>query len=335
MASLPSTMRALVIDSPGPSGSLKSVELPLPKIGDDEILIHVAYAGVNRADLLQKQGLYPAPKDASPIPGLEVSGHVVAVGKNVRAWKIGDAVCALVNGGGYAEYCVAHEGLAFAVPTEKVSLEEAAAFPEALFTAWMALKEDAGLKKGETVLIHGGASGIGSIAIPLAKLWGCTVISTAGTQEKCEACKRFGADYAIHYRTQDFVAEVKRITHDRGVDVVLDMVGGNYVQKNFRALAIDGRMVSIAFLEDAKCELQLGSLLLKRLTWKGATLRSRSLEMKLHYARNIRETAWLDVAQKKLHAHIHACVDFSDAEKTHVMMQENLNIGKNVIRIYP
>ena len=258
-------MRAIEISEPGGPEVLKPTTREQPKPGPGEVLIRVAAAGVNSPDLKQRAGAYPAPKGASDLPGLEVSGTVEAMDAGVTEWVIGDAVCALVNGGGYAEFCAVPAGQCLPVPTT-LNLVEAAALPETFFTVWNNVFLRGGLKAGESFLIHGGSGGIGSAAIQIAKAMGATVFATASTDEKCDACKRLGADRAINYRTENFVEIVKAETPNRGVDVILDMIGGAYVQRNIKALAVEGRLVQIAFDTGAQVDLNLMSILLKRLT---------------------------------------------------------------------
>jgi NADPH:quinone reductase len=271
---LPKSMTAIAIRQPGGPEVLVPNERPVPAPGEGEILVKVAAAGVNRPDVMQRQGHYPPPKGATEIPGLEIAGQVAAVGPSVARWKPGDKVMALVGGGGYAEYCPAFEGHALPVPAN-LSMIEAAAIPETFFTVWYNVFERGKLRAGETLLVHGGSSGIGTTAIQLAKAFGARVIATAGTTRKCEACRVLGADVAIDYKTQDFVALTKEATQGRGADVVLDMVGGDYVARNYEAAAVEGRIVQIAFLASSRVSLDLMRLMLKRLTHTGSTLRAR------------------------------------------------------------
>lgn len=329
-----STMRAVTIPNPGrDTGRLVPDTVPTPSPRADEVLIRVSHAGLNRADILQRKGLYPPPEGASPLPGLEVGGHIAALGADVRGWKTGDAVCALLPGGGYAEYATAHHGCLLPVPPGW-SMAEAAALPEALFTIWMALGDEANLQAGETLLVHGGASGIGMTAIQYATALGASAYATAGTPEKCAACEGWGAVRAIPYHTADFVGEVLAATGGKGVDVVLDFIGGDYVPRNLATLATGGRMVSLAFLRGAKVEgLNLAPLLLKRLTWKGATLRARSDAEKTAYARAIRTQVWPYVERGTIRPSIHRVFSLAEAEKAHECMEQNLNIGKIVLQV--
>ncbi|MGB8620577.1 MAG: NAD(P)H-quinone oxidoreductase, partial [Pseudolabrys sp.] len=250
MAALPSDMTAIGIKAAGGPDMLVPEKRPVPTPGNEEILVKVAAAGVNRPDVMQRMGLYPPPPGAPDIPGLEIAGEVVALGPNVKRWKVGDRVMALVVGGGYAEYCVAHES--HALPVSGLSMVEAAAVPETFFTVWHNAFERGGLKSGETLLIHGGTSGIGTTAIQLAKAFGARVITTAGSQEKCDACRKLGADVAVNYKTEDFVAATKSATGDKGAEVIVDMVGGDYIARNYEAAAVEGRIVQIAFQESPK-----------------------------------------------------------------------------------
>jgi NADPH:quinone reductase len=331
---LPSTMHAITIPHPHKdTGKLvpDMVSTPLPT--GEHVLIKVSHAGINRADILQRKGMYPPPEGASPLPGLEVSGHIAAVGDAVKGWAVGDAVCALLPGGGYAEYAIAHSGYLLPAPTGW-SMEEAAALPEALFTVWMALAAEAELQQGETALVHGGASGIGMMAIQYAKAIGATIYATASTAEKCAACESWGAAKAIPYRDADFAKEIQSLTNGNGVNVILDYIGGDYVERNFRSLAADGRMVSLAFLRGAKVEsLNLAPLLLKRIRWKGTTLRARSDAEKTAYARDIRASLWSHIESRAIRPQVHRVFSLKEAEKAHETMEQNLNIGKIVLQV--
>lgn len=334
MTGLPKHMQAMAVEPLGKGhGRLAPVSLPLPSPRPYEVLIETAFAGINRADILQRKGMYPPPEGASPLPGLEISGKIVALGSDVCEWRVGDAVCALLPGGGYAEYAVAPAAHCLPIP-DGWSTEEAAAFPEAAFTVWMALGEEVELQPGETLLLHGGASGIGMMATQYATALGATVYATAGTPEKCAACEKWGAAQAIHYPTQDFVETVQAATRGKGADVVLDFIGGEYVERNFACLATDGRMINLAFLGGAKVEaLNLAPLLLKRLTWKGATLRNRSDAQKAAYAHAIRRHFRPFVEQGRVRPHIDSVFSLNDAEKAHERMEQNLNIGKIVLQV--
>src|SRR5213078_2816490 len=279
MPALPAEMTAIAIRAPGEADMLVPEERPLPRPGEGEVLVKVAAAGVNRPDVMQRQGLYPPPAGATDIPGLEIAGEVVALGAGVTRWKLGDTVMALVVGGGYAEYCPAHETHALPVPAG-LTLIAAAAIPETFFTVWHNAFERGRLKAGETLLIHGVSSGIGTAAIQLAKAFGARVIATAGSAEKCDACRRLGADVAVNYKSEDFVAATKTATDGKGADVILDMVGGDYIERNYEAAAVEGRVVQIAVQAGAKSTIDVRRIMLKRLTHTGSTLRARSLEDK-------------------------------------------------------
>ncbi|MGB1539910.1 MAG: NAD(P)H-quinone oxidoreductase [Rickettsiales bacterium] len=330
---IPAHMQAVRIETPGKeTGRLITATVPTPAPAPHEVLIKIAAAGVNRADIFQKQGSYPPPEGASELPGLEVAGTIAAIGNAVDGWCVGDAVCALLPGGGYAEFAVAHGEHLLPLP-QGWSMEEGAGLPEALFTVWMALREEARLKAGESVLIHGGASGIGMMAIAYAAQLGAKVYTTASTREKCRACEKAGANTAISYRDHDFVAVMQDILPE-GVDVVLDMVGGDYIARNFNVLKTDGRMISIAFLRGAKPEgLSLAPLLLKRLSWKGATLRSRSDHIKAAYAQHIQAQLGTALDKGRLKPTIDSTFSLEDAEKAHLRMEQNLNIGKIVLQL--
>ncbi len=292
---LPGTMTAIGIAAPGGPEALVPEQRPVLAPGPGEVLVKVAAAGVNRPDVLQRKGLYPPPPGASDIPGLEIAGIVAALGPGVTRWRPGDRVCALVAGGGYAEYCAVHEMNALPIP-DGLGDVEAAAMPETYFTVWTNVFERGRLQPGEWLLVHGGSSGIGTTAIQLAKAFGARVVTTAGTDEKTQACRRLGADVAINYRTQDFVAETKAAT-GKGADVILDMVGGDYIGRNYEAAAVDGRIVQIAFQGPSVAEVDFRRLMLKRLTHTGSTLRSRSPAEKALIADALRERVWPLLAQ--------------------------------------
>ena len=332
MPNLPETMTAIAIREPGGPDVLEPRQIPRPEPAHGEILIKVAAAGVNRPDTIQRMGLYPPPPGASETPGLEVAGEVVATGPGVTLWKTGDRVCALVGGGGYAEYCVAHEAHALPVP-HGLSMTEAAALPETFFTVWANVFERGALKAGETLLVHGGSSGIGTTAIQLASLFGASVIATAGSAEKCAACLKLGAAAAIDYKTQDFVAETRRLTDNRGADVILDMVGGDYIPRNIQAAAVDGRIVSIAFLNGATAEVNFMPVMLKRLTLTGSTLRPRSIEEKASLARTLREKVWPLIEAGRVKPLIDTVFPLKDAARAHALMEKSSHIGKIVLTI--
>ena len=327
---LPDTMTAISISEPGGPEVLVPVELPRPEPGHDEILIRVEAAGVNRPDVVQRQGFYPPPPGAPDTPGLEVAGEVVSVGPGAHTWKPGDKATALVGGGGYATYCVVNAAHALPVP-DGLSAVEAAALPETVFTVWTNVFERGGLKGGETLLVHGGSSGIGTTAIQLARALGARVFATAGSAEKCAACEELGADRAINYREEDFVAVVKEATGGTGANVILDMVGGSYLQRNMDVAAPDGRIVSIAFLEGAKTDVNLLPIMLKRLTLTGSTLRARPLEEKARLAEEVLAHVWPLIEGGRFRPLIHATFPLADAAKAHALMESSDHIGKIVL----
>ena len=326
------TMRAIAISGPGGPEVLIDIETERPQPGPGEILIKVDAAGVNGPDLIQRTGGYPPPKGASPLPGLEVSGTVVATGSGSQAWALGDKVCALTPGGGYAEYCSTHESHALPVPGG-LSMIEAAGLPETFFTVWHNVFERGGLKSGETFLVHGGSSGIGTTAIQLATAFGATVFATAGSREKCEACEKLGAKRAINYREEDFVEVVKAETGKRGADLILDMVGGPYIAKNYSAAAMDGRIAQIAFLKGSKVEVDYMRLMVKRLTHTGSTLRPQSVADKARMARALSEKVWPLLEKGSVAPLIHATFPLAEAAAAHRMMEEGNHIGKIVLSV--
>jgi NADPH2:quinone reductase len=330
--SRPETMTAIGIPTPGGPEALVPQTRPVPTPREGEILVKVAHAGVNRPDVVQRQGLYPPPPGAPDIPGLELSGEVVVVGPGVSRWRVGDRLCALVPGGAYAEYCVAHESNALPIPAGR-SLTEAAALPETFFTVWHNVFERGALQPGETLMVHGGTSGIGTTAIQLAKLFGAKVIATAGSADKCEACRTLGADLAIDYRSQDFVAASKAFTGGRGVDVILDMVGGDYIPRNYEAAADRGRIVQIAFMRGAKVELDFRRLMLKRLVHTGSTLRPRSVAEKAAMAAALEEKVWPHLADGRVRPVIHASFPLVEAARAHALMESSTHIGKIMLDV--
>jgi NADPH:quinone reductase len=333
MATLPQSMTAIEISAPGKPEALRPVARPLPKAGPGEVLIEVAAAGVNRPDVMQRMGLYPPPPGVSDIPGLEVAGRVVAVGDGVRHLKAGDAVCALVAGGGYAQYCAAPEPQCLPVP-KGFSMEEAAALPETFFTVWHNLFERGRLKSGETVLVHGGSSGIGTAAIQLAKAFGAKEIyATAGNAEKCRACEQLGATRAINYREEDFAVAVRLATNNRGVDVVLDMIAGDYLQRNLDLLAMEGRLVIIAFLHGSKAEIDFNSVLRRRLTITGSGLRPRPVAEKGMIAAGLREHVWPLLDAGKVKPRIDKVFPLAEAAAAHRLMESSAHIGKIVLKV--
>ncbi|MGQ3045714.1 MAG: NAD(P)H-quinone oxidoreductase [Niveispirillum sp.] len=324
---LPTSMRAIEISQPGGPEVLVPTTRPVPVPAVGEVLIKVAVAGVNRPDVVQRQGLYPPPPGASDLPGLEVSGTIAALGDGVTGWQVGDKVCALLGGGGYAEYATAPAGQVLPVP-EGLDMVQAAALPETVFTVWTNVVERAGLIAGESFLVHGGTSGIGTIAIQLAKALGATVFATAGGADKVEACRALGADHAIDYKTQDFVSVVKEATGGKGVNVVLDMVGGDYLPRNIDCLALEGRHVSIAFLRGPKAEVNLAPIMMKRLTLTGSTLRARTAAQKAALAATVREKVWPLVTGGQVRPVIAKTFPLDGAAGAHRLMESSTHIGK-------
>ncbi len=311
---------------------LKPAERPTPVPKANEILVKVAAAGVNRPDVLQRSGNYPVPPDASDLPGLEIAGEVVATGESVTLWKRGDKVCALVHGGGYAEYCVAPEVQALPVP-KGLTLVQAASLPETFFTVWANVYDRARLAPGESLLVQGGSSGIGVAAIQMAAATGNRVFATAGSDEKCAACLRLGAEKAINYRTQDFAAEIMAATGGKGVNVILDMVGGDYVPRELKCLADDGRLVFIAYLRGPKTELNIDAVMRKRLTISGSTLRPRPVEFKGAIARSLRERIWPLVEAGRIKPEIYKTFPLEQAAEAHRLMESSQHIGKLVLTL--
>lgn len=332
MTSLPEKMTAITISAKGGPEVLQAASLPVPVPGPGQVLIKVAAAGVNRPDVLQRKGLYPAPKGHSELPGLEVSGMIARRGEGAAHFAEGDKVMALVNGGGYAEYCLADEGSCIAVP-DGLSLVEAAAIPETFFTVWHNVFQRGALKPGETFLVHGGTSGIGVTAIQLAKAFGARVIATAGSREKCAACLSLGADRAIDYTSEDFAEVVKAETAGRGVDVILDMVGGDYIDKNVRALADDGRLVNIAYQKGSTATIDFMRVMLKRLTITGSTLRVRSNEVKGGIANEVAKHAIPLVSSGKVKILIDSTYALQNAAEAHARMESSAHIGKIVLTV--
>jgi NADPH2:quinone reductase len=324
MAALPSDMTAIGIKAAGGPDMLVPEKRPVPTPGNEEILVKVAAAGVNRPDVMQRMGLYPPPPGAPDIPGLEIAGEVVALGPNVKRWKVGDRVMALVVGGGYAEYC-------HALPVSGLSMVEAAAVPETFFTVWHNAFERGGLKSGETLLIHGGTSGIGTTAIQLAKAFGARVITTAGSQEKCDACRKLGADVAVNYKTEDFVAATKSATGDKGAEVIVDMVGGDYIARNYEAAAVEGRIVQIAFQGSPKATVDFRRIMLKRLHHTGSTLRARSVPDKGAIARAVETNVLPLIAAGKVKPVIYKTFPVNAAPAAHALMETSAHIGKIVL----
>ncbi|WP_244858097.1 NAD(P)H-quinone oxidoreductase [Sphingopyxis granuli] len=332
MTSLPASMTAIVIREPGGPEVLVPETRPVPQPGPDEVLIRVAAAGVNRPDVLQRMGFYPPPPGASDLPGLEVAGTVAAIGPGGDPELLGQAVCALVAGGGYAEYCVAPAGSCLPVPAG-FSMEEAAALPETVFTVWHNLFERGWVKDGETVLVHGGTSGIGTTAIGLCKLFDIRIAVTCGSADKCAAARALGADLAIDYSTEDYVEAVKAFTDGKGVDVVLDMVGGDYVPRNLACLADDGRHVSIAFQRGATAQVDISSLMRRRQTMTGSTLRARSVSFKAALADEIHRTLWPQLAEGGWKPAMDRRFPLAEAAAAHARMQAGEHVGKIVLTV--
>src|SRR5689334_13909568 len=332
MPALPAEMTAIAISASGGPEMLVPQRRPTPQPGAGEVLVKVAAAGVNRPDVMQRRGLYPPPAGATDIPGLEIAGEVVALGAGVRRWKLGDKVMALVVGGGYAEYCPAHESHALPVP-EDLTLTAAAAIPETFFTVWHNAFERGRLQSGETLLVHGGSSGIGTAAIQLAKAFGARVIATAGSVGKCEACRRLGADAAVNYKEEDFVAAAKAATGGRGADVILDMVGGDYIERNYEAAAVEGRVVQIAFQGSPKATVDFRRIMLKRLTHTGSTLRARSVADKGAIARAVETNALPLLASGKVRPVMDSTFALRKAADAHARMETSAHIGKIVLTV--
>lgn len=329
---LPPTMQVIEFSEHGGPSVLRLNERALPEFNAEEVLIEVAWAGINRPDCLQRAGLYDPPSDASDLLGLEVSGTIVATGSAVNLWRPGDTVCALTHGGGYAQYCAVDQSHCLPIP-RGMDLRAAAALPENYFTVWSNVFQRGGLVAGETFLVHGGGSGIGTTAIQLAHTLGSTVLATAGSQRKCAVCVELGADLAINYREQDFVEEVKNFTGKRGADVILDMVGGDYLARNLRCLATDGRLVLIAFLRGAKAEINFAPLMVRRQTITGSTLRPQSVQKKGAIASALRESVWPLLESAQIAPTIDREFDFDQAVDAHEMMEANANIGKLLLNV--
>lgn len=330
--SAPTTMRFIDHGQGGGPEVLVPRTCPVPTPGEGEVLVRVAYAGVNRPEALQRKGLYAPPPGASTILGLEVSGEVVSLGAGVTRWKVGDPVCALTNGGAYAEYVVVPQGQVLPVP-EGVTMLEAAALPENFFTVWANVFQRGCLRRGESLLVHGGSSGIGLTAIQLAKAFGARVLCTVGNAEKAAACMAAGADIAINYRGQDFVDVVLKVTEDLGVNMVLDMVGGSYVERNLRALAVEGRLVQISFLESSRPELDWTPLMAKRITFTGSTLRPRSLVDKTLIGQELVEQVWPLLSAKRVAPVIHRVFPLQAASQAHALMESSEHIGKIMLEV--
>ena len=327
--SLPHTMRAMAISEPGGPQVLQPVDVPVPVPGHGQILIRIAYAGINRPDALQRAGNYAPPPTASPLPGLEASGHVAAIGPGVTRWAEGDAVCALLPGGGYAEYALTHEDHALPIP-EGMALREAACLPETCFTVWSNIVLRGGLKAGERFLVHGGSSGIGTTAIQIATALGARVFATAGSAGKCAACVGLGAERAINYRDEDFVAILRA---EGGADLILDMVGGSYLPRNVKALADDGRLVQIAFLTGPKVELNFAEVMMRRLTITGSTLRPQSDLAKARYARALQAEVWPMIARGAFAPVMDSEYPLAEVAAAHERLESSGHIGKIVLKV--
>jgi NADPH2:quinone reductase len=332
MEKLPAQMSVIGISKPGGPEVLVPETRPVPAPGPNEILIRVAVAGVNRPDVAQRSGSYPPPPGASDLPGLEVAGEVVALGEGASKYKRGDRVMSLVSGGGYAQYCVAHESIAMTIPAG-LSMREAGATPETLMTVWHNVFERGGLKDGETLLIHGGSSGIGTMAIQLAKAFGAKVIVTVGAQDKADACLKLGADHAINYKTQDFVAEVKALTGGAGANLILDMVGGDYIEKNYDVAAVEGHIVQIAFLNGAKATVNFAKLMVKRLHHTGSTLRPRSLADKAAMVSAIEARVLPLMGEGRIKPLIDSSFPLEQAADAHRRMETSAHVGKIVLMV--
>ncbi|MCQ4320797.1 NAD(P)H-quinone oxidoreductase [Stutzerimonas stutzeri] len=326
------TMRHIDHRPGGGPECLRMAEGPVPEPGPHDVLVRVAYAGINRPDVFQRSGSYPPPPDASPLLGLEISGEIVAIGAEVSAWKVGDQVCALTPGGGYADYCVAPAEHCLPVPAG-LSLLEAAALPETYFTVWSNVFERGALQPGESFLVHGGSSGIGLTAIQLAKQFGATVYTTVGSSEKADACRRAGADRVINYHEEDFVEVLKQATDDNGVNVILDMVGGDYIPRNIKSLAVEGRLVQIAFLKGSRVELDTSPIMRKRLTFTGSTLRPRSRAEKADIAKALQDKVWPLLGQGRCRPVIHATFPLKEAAEAHRLMESSKHIGKIMLEV--
>ena len=325
-------MRYIDISKYGDPEVMQIKEGKVPDPGKGEVLIKVHAAGVNRPDVMQRQGLYPSPPGASPILGLEVSGEITATGNDVSAWSVSDRVCALTNGGGYAEYVAVPAGQCLPVPAG-LQLEEAAALPETFFTVWSNVFDRAKLRPGERFLVHGGSSGIGTTAIQMARSLGSIVFTTAGSKEKCAACRRIGADVAVNYHEQDYVEVLKEATEGLGVDVILDIVGGDYVTRNLELAARDGRIVSLSFIKGSRVEIDMIPILLKRLTVTGSTLRPRSAAAKASIAKNLRARIWPLIESREIKPLVAARFPLEDAAGAHQLMESSKHIGKIILTV--
>jgi NADPH2:quinone reductase len=332
LMSVPLEMTVVEIAAPGGPEQLKPTQRPVPRPGDGEVLVRVAAAGVNRPDVMQRQGRYPPPAGASDLPGMEIAGAIVALGPNVSGLSVGDEVTALLPGGGYAEYAVAAAPLCLPLPSG-ISMVEAAAIPETFFTVWTNLFDRGRCKAGDTVLIHGGTSGIGTTAIQLAAAWGARVFATAGSDQKVQACVRLGAIRGINYRTEDFVEVMRAETGGKGVDITLDIVAGSYVARNLEVAAVEGRVVVISLLGGSRAEINMGLILTKRLTLTGSTLRPRTVAQKAEVADAVRKNVWPLLAAGRVRPVIHATFPLAQAAEAHRLMETSNHIGKIVLTV--
>ena len=329
---LPQTMRHADHGAGGSPDAIRIVDGPVPQPAPGQVLIRVAYAGVNRPDVAQRSGSYPPPKDASPVLGLEVAGEVVALGEGAARWNIGDAVCALVHGGGYAEYVSVHGTHCLPIP-QGWSLHDAASLPETFFTVWVNVFDTGHLSAGESILIHGGSSGIGSTAIQLAKAFGATVYTTVGSDDKAKFCRELGADHVINYRTADFHAEVKRLAAPRGLNMVLDYIGGDYLKKNVDLLGMDGRLIQLAFMQGREAMLDLGPILMRRVMITGSALRPRTTEQKAAIAIGLEQRVWPLLSSGKIRSVVNAEFTLDQAAEAHRLMESSAHLGKIVLRV--
>ncbi len=323
-------MITIHISTPGGAEVLSAIERPIPTPAPHQVLIKVHAAGINRPDIMQRQGAYPPPPGASEIPGLEIAGEIIKAGQSVDQFKVGDKVCALVTGGGYAEYCLASASLCLPVPVN-MDYQQAAALPETFFTVWSNMIQRAELRSGESILIHGGSSGIGTTAIQIAKSRGVRIFVTAGSDEKCEFCLKLGADHAINYRQQDFVEEIKKTTDGHGVQVVLDMIGGDYFPRNLKSLAVEGRLVQIAIQKGARSEINLWAMMQKRLTLTGSTLRARNDDFKADIARDLRQYIWPLLESGLIKPVIYQTFPLTQAAAAHQLMESGQHMGKIIL----
>ncbi|SCA58027.1 Quinone oxidoreductase [Candidatus Terasakiella magnetica] len=326
------TMKCIEISEPGAPEVLQMAERARPELADGEVLIKVAAAGVNRPDVIQRKGLYPPPPGASDLLGLEVAGEIVAVCGDVAGLSVGDKVCALTNGGGYAQYCNVPAQQCLPIPAG-LSMEEAAIVPETFFTVWFNLFVQGGLKEGQSLLVHGGSSGIGTTAIQVATVLGAKVYTTAGSEEKCEACRKLGAVMAINYKEADFVDVIKEATGGKGVNMILDMVGGDYIARNIRCLARKGRLINIAYLQGSKAEVNFMSVMMKQLQITGSTLRQQPLAVKAQIAEELQETVWPLLEKGAVKPVLHSSFEMDQAKESHELMESSQHIGKIVLKV--